>query len=412
MGGVDGSDVGNRIRLARRAQGLTQLELATLAERSESWVRGVEKGRLALDRHSVIDRLADVLKVDVAWLLGQPYTPQSPDQDAGHRAVPSMRTAIRRTSLILSGHPGLPATTRPIPLTQLRRRADTLIRLRQAADLAAVMAALPDLAEALNTALLSNTGADLDATHALVVETSHIARMVLNQLGHHDLAWSAVENAAIAAARLGDPLVLASSAWDRCGVLLHTGSLGETAAVAQTALGHLEGRISAAAPSPKELSMWGALHLRCAVAASRRHDGTTAWEHLAEAETAAARLGTDRNDFQTVFGPTNVQIHAVEIAVELEQPDTALQRARALRFPRSMSRERVVHHGIDIARAYGQVDQDAHAVRALTSAANLASHYVHNHPMARALVAQLRRRSQPSAIEAGLGTLQRAMNLA
>lgn len=98
--------VGYRVRQVRRARGLTQLELAALTDRSESWVRGVERGRLVLDRHSVIDRLADVLDIDVAWLLGQPYTPRSPEQDAGHRMVPALRSAVRRNSLILSGHPG------------------------------------------------------------------------------------------------------------------------------------------------------------------------------------------------------------------------------------------------------------------------------------------------------------------
>ena len=72
---------------------------------------------------------------------------------------------------------------------------------------------------------------------------------------------------------------------------------------------------------------------------------------LAGADDAARQIGGDQNHYWTSFGPTNVQIHGVEIAVELEQPDRALQRARTLRLPRSLSRERVVHHGIDVARA-------------------------------------------------------------
>jgi hypothetical protein len=232
---------------------------------------------------------------------------------------------------------------------------------------------------------------------------------VLNQLGHHDLAWSAVENAAQAATRLGDEMIQACSAWDRCGVLLHTGSLVETLSVAEAALNRLEPRLGN--PSAHDLSLWGALHLRCAIAASRRQDSVGAWQYLTVAERAAERLGTDRNDFQTVFGPANVQIHAVEIAVELGDPRTALQRARAIELRSLPSRERVVHHGIDIARAHGQAGQDAHSVRALISAARLSPHYVHNHPMARTLTTHLLRRSKPAAVEAGLGTLGRAMNL-
>jgi transcriptional regulator with XRE-family HTH domain len=406
---LENNSIGARMRQARRAKGLTQVEFALLVDRSESWVRGVERGRLVLDKRSAIDRISEVLNIDVIWLLGQPYAPTSPSSDGGHRFVPALRTALRRTGLILSGHPGIPAQATPQPIHHLAERVVQLTRRRQAADLPGVMAALPEVVEALNTLILDGSAKDTERAHQLLVEVSHVARMVLNQLGHHDLAWSAVENAALCAAHLGDELLQASSAWDRCGVLLHTGSLGETLAVASAALNRLENHL--ARPSPEDLSLWGALQLRCAIAASRRHDATTAWSHLAEAEVAARRLGEDRNDFQTVFGPSNVQIHAVEIAVELGQPGIALDRAAPLDLRRLDSRERIVHHGIDIARSHGQMRQDDKAVRALRSAANLSPHYVHNHPMARALVTQLRQRFHPLAVQAGLGSLMRAMDL-
>jgi transcriptional regulator with XRE-family HTH domain len=402
-----GQGMGDRVTQARHAKGLTQIQLAGLVEHSESWVRGLEKGRQVLVKQRVIDRLAEVLSVDVSWLLGQPYTPPSPDHDAGHGGIPALRNSIRRASLILSGHPGIPAATPSPVLTDLRRRVVTVCRLRQAADLPGVMAVLPSLLESINTALLDAD--DLDEAHRLLIESSHVARMICNQLGHHDLAWSAVENAATAAARLGDPLFQACSAWDRCGVLLHTGSVPEMISVAQAALGHLETRLSSD-PTPQELSLWGALHLRCAIASARRHDAVASWQYLAEAERVARLLG-DRNDFQTVFGVSNVEIHAVEIAVELDLPDTALRRAQPLDLSGLRSRERVVHHGISLARCYGQTQEDANAVRVLARAAEVSPAYVHNHPMARSVVALVQQRSRPSAVEAGLGSLQRAMAL-
>jgi transcriptional regulator with XRE-family HTH domain len=399
----DVTGIGDRVRRSRRAKGLTQMQLAELCGRSESWVRGVEHGRLTLDRHSVIDRIADVLNVDVAWLLGQPYTPTSPTGDAGHSAVPALRMAIRRTSLILSGHPGIAASTAYTSISDLERRVGTTTRLRQAADLAGVMDRLPGLMEALNTALITGTTDEQERALGLLIEVCHVARMVLNQLGHHDLAWTAVENAAFAASRLGDPLAQATSAWDRCGVLLHTGALGETISVAEAALGRLDPLLSA--PTPPVLSLWGALHLRCAVASARRQDAASASRYLHEAHVVADKIGADRNDFQTVFGPTNVQIHGVEIAVELGQPTVALRRARQLNVTSLVSRERIVHHGIDVAQAYGWVKQDARAVQTLRQAAALAPQYVYNHPMARALVAKMTSRAQPSAVDAGLGSL-------
>jgi hypothetical protein len=56
-----------------------------------------------------------------------------------------------------------------------------------------------------------------------------------------------------------------------------------------------------------------------AIVASRRGDAVTAWRAIGEAERAAQLIGADRNDFDTEFGPTNVQLHAVAVAVELAE---------------------------------------------------------------------------------------------
>lgn len=397
---------GARIRRARRSKKLSQAALAGLVDRSESWMRGVEAGRINLDKHSVIDRLSSVLEVEVAWLLGQPLE-AGPDLE--YAAVPALRTALRRTSLGLSGHPGLRSVAPQPLLTDLRAEVDRITRRRQAANLPAVMRQLPDLAESLNTAVLMVSGTERDVVDGLIVETSHVARTVLNQLGYHDLAWTAVENAATAAARLGDPLMRAWSAWDRCGVLLHTHQIADALTVAEAALTGLQELMKA--PTPQVLSLWGALHLRCAVACARRRDAASAWGHLAEAESAAARNGMDRNDFQTVFGPTNCDIHAAEIAVALHRPDIALRRHDRIDLDRLPSKERQTRHRIEIARAYSQLANDSAAVEQLIRAAAVAPQYVYKHPTVHDLVAELRRRAQPTAIDAGLGALERAIRL-
>lgn len=386
---------------------MTQATLGWLVERSEPWVRGVETGRIPLDRHSVIERLAKVLEVDVDWMLGRPF---EFGEETGHSAVPALRAALRRTGLVLSGHPGVRQIAPTMLLWDLRDEVDRVTRRRQAANLLEVMRQLPDLTEALNTSAMDARGTERDAVYGLIVETSNVARMVLDQLGYHDLAWIAVDNAATAADKLGDPLMQACSAWDRCGVLLHTGSLGEVHTIAEAAMTELADCMKV--PTPQALSLWGALNLRCAVASARRQDATTAWRYFAEAERTATRLGADRNDFQTVFGPTNCSIHAAEIAVELGRPDIALARHASIDLSALASIERHTRHRIDVGRAYGQLEHDAAAVDQLQRAVALAPQYVYNHPVARELVGALACRSQPSAVDAGLGTLERAMGLA
>ena len=61
---------GQRIARARRRRGLPQAVLAGLVGRSESWLSQVERGKRSVDSHSVLLRLAEVLRVDLEELTG------------------------------------------------------------------------------------------------------------------------------------------------------------------------------------------------------------------------------------------------------------------------------------------------------------------------------------------------------
>ncbi|MFB8004532.1 helix-turn-helix domain-containing protein [Nocardia sp. NPDC056000] len=405
-----GDSLGARVRRARLSRELSVADLGALGDWPESWVREVEADRLTPDRYSSIDRLADLLGTDIPWLLGQPYRSAEPARDAGYGAVPALRTALCRTDLMLSGHRRISAVAEPVPMDALRAGVFRVVRDRQAASLRAVMVELPRLVEDLNTGALDAADtAELDGIHRLIIETSQVARMALNKLGFHDLAWTAAGNAAAAAARLGDPLMLAVAAWDRCGVLLHSGALRQVRVVAEAALDDLRPGLSS--PDPQALSLFGALNLRCAVAAARGADAASAWEYLGEADRAATRLGVQRNDFQTVFGPGNVAIHAVEIAVELDQPDVALRRSADFDLTSVPSKERHSRHRIDVARAYAHIGDDASAVMTLRIAADDAPQYVYGHPLARGLVENLLRRARRSSFDAGLVGIKNEMGL-
>jgi hypothetical protein len=67
----------------------------------------------------------------------------------------------------------------------------------------------------------------------------------------------------------------------------------------------------------------------------------------------AERLGEDRNDFWTVFGPTNVGIHRASVAVELGDAGRAVEQARAIDPSQLPSLERRAHHLLDLVRALG-----------------------------------------------------------
>jgi hypothetical protein len=81
----------------------------------------------------------------------------------------------------------------------------------------------------------------------------------------------------------------------------------------------------------------------------RRPEAGRCW---AEAKEAAELIGVDRDDYRLCFGPTNVNIWSVGLAVEMLDGTEAIKRAEKFRLPRSAPRERVGHHWIDLARGY------------------------------------------------------------
>ncbi|SDZ46561.1 hypothetical protein SAMN05444365_1206 [Micromonospora pattaloongensis] len=160
---------------------------------------------------------------------------------------------------------------------------------------------------------------------------------------------------------------------------------------ASTAAAALKDRADAGEPAA--LSVWGALHLQLAIVAARQNDAERAYREIEVARRAAERLGEDRNDYNTEFGPTNVALHEVAVAVELGDAGLALRTAATV-DPSALSPERRGRYLIDIARAHGQRRNLAGAVEALTQAADVTPEQVAGHPLARGLVADLLRMDQ------------------
>ena len=89
--------IGERIAIYRRRRGLTQLVLAGLIGRSESWLSQVERGIRPIDRLSVLVDIAHVLKVNVTDLTGQPFS-LAPNGSFENDAVHAIRTRSHATT--------------------------------------------------------------------------------------------------------------------------------------------------------------------------------------------------------------------------------------------------------------------------------------------------------------------------
>jgi transcriptional regulator with XRE-family HTH domain len=372
---------GQRVAKARKRQGWTQAELAERVGRSTSWVAKIEGGHASLDRRSVLDQLAAVLKVEVVELTGQPYRPSTQAQDSGHAGIPALRLALQRTALPMLAT-GI--TRPPRPLAEVHADVVEVEGLRQDARFDVVADRLPGLLEDL--VVLSRAGGPQDQVASLTVRACHVARVMSNMTGHHDLAWMALERELAAATALGAPIEMAAAHWDLCGAWLHVGAVSEAGSAAVAALDALDAHVGRNDEIVEQ--MWGALHLRAAIAAARRWDAVEARSHLEEARRV---IPPERgaNAWQTQFnGPVHA-VHAVEVEVELGHPAQAAQLAVTVPADDIESEERLSHYWILRARAAQMNAQTDDALRSLLEAERAAGPHVLNRPMTHDLIGGL-----------------------
>ncbi|MGW7478635.1 helix-turn-helix domain-containing protein [Nonomuraea muscovyensis] len=375
---------GQRIARARHRKGWDQATLAEKIGRSVSWLSKVENGRMPLDRMSVVGQLAEVLGVEVAELTGQPYRHESADLDSGHAATPALRLALQQATM--PGGAALLSGRQPRTLDELEANVKLAEQLRQDAKFTALGDVLPGIINDL-TLITADSSADHDRAEALMLRACHMARVSSNLLGHHDLGWTAVQRELVAAERVGSPDLVAAASWDLCGVWLHEAQLDPAKNAALSALDQIEPHVGA---NDSIKAMWGALHLRAAVAYSRLWGQREAESHLEEARRVAEVLPRNGNVFQTQFNRVNTTIHAVEVSMELGRPRDVITRAEHVEIAEIASSERQAHYWTCTAAGYHMNRKDNEAVDALLRADRIAPQHVRNRPMVRNIVRDLR----------------------
>ncbi|MEU9891357.1 helix-turn-helix transcriptional regulator [Sphaerisporangium sp. NPDC051011] len=372
--------LGRRIAQERKRRGLSQPELARLIDRSVAWVSQVERGVRKVDRMSVLEKLAEALDVPLSELAAE-----APVVAAAAEEIPG--TAGLR--LVLSGAHSLRAMLHaaPVPPTeQIKSRVDHAWELTHASRYLELTDLLQGLVPALENAVRSAEEEQRAELFTLLAVTYQACSAALAKLAEPEAAWIAADRAIVAAERAGDPLLMAAGAYRLGFVFLkarHFDQVEETARTAAEALWFLaeEGK-------PEAMSLWGGLTLQRAVAASRLNEADTAYGHLARAREIAERLGEGRNDYNTEFGPANVALYEVTVAVELGDAGHALRVGAAVDTS-PLSRERRARLHVDLARAHAQRRQVDEAVAALLEAESIAPEQIRNHRIAHQLVSDL-----------------------
>jgi transcriptional regulator with XRE-family HTH domain len=383
---------GARVTEERKLAGLTQYQLATRASVSVSLIRAVEQGR-APASPAFVSAVARALGVGVAELLDQPFA----RANRGERQLHSVVPALRREMAAYLLPPGEEVPWRS--LDELAREVEEAARLRHQADLAGLGATLPGLLEELRAATHILSGSERERAFWLLGEAYCAAWQVVYKLGYLDLASLTEDRYEWAAARCGDELAVLRGDYGRAGELITSGEFAGARGYLERSRATIEDRLGHAdAPT---LSMWGNLHLKSALAAARAGDRDGADDHLAEARETAERIGADRDDYRMCFGPTNVAIWSVGLAVEAQDGTEAVKRAERFTPPPGAPRERVGHYWIDLARGWLLHGDRERALTALIKARHTAPQQTRYHPMVhetvRLLARQDRRRSSPVA---------------
>ncbi|GAA0972785.1 helix-turn-helix transcriptional regulator [Nocardiopsis tropica] len=383
---MDAATRGQIIRSHRRRRGYSQTVLAGLVGRSESWLSQVERGKLSVDSHDVLTRLADILRLPLSELTGDTeeatpvrYTPA----DAIERAM------MRYTSLeVIVAETG---REDPVDVARLRAEAHRTYAAYQATRYTEVGRRLPRLIRDVEAAARSR-GADRPAVCSARAMVYNTAAAVLRRVGAKDLAWQAADRAMAAAEWADETLLAAVGAYRLSYVFISRGNPDVAAELAMGAAHALERRMQPG--TPEELSVYGGLHLAAATAAAAEYDRAAVPRFLRQAQRAADRLGADLNLHGTAFGPTNVAIHTISTSVKVGDARAAVAAGEALdvaQLPAGLVGRRAQVH-LDVACAYTQTRQDAAAVNTLLEAEKIAAELVRHDPSTAAVLTELLRR--------------------
>jgi len=395
----ESTPLGERIAYYRRRRGLSQVKLAGLLGRSESWLSQVERGVRSIDRISVLTEVAGALNVPVTELTPDPLV-QEPAGE--HPTVRAVRLALSRQHAValLFQARQRPRGDRP-ELSELVAQAERAWQLTHAARYAELGELLPALIADCEEAVRRLSGEEQQAAFRVLAVVYQATAAAMSKLRDLETAWVAGDRSVTAAEHGADPLLAAAGSFRIAHALLSSGRIPEALRTALSAAAALEPQVPDG--SPELVALWGALNQVGAVIATRAGEEETARECMRKAEEAAERIGADRNDFETEFGPTNVALHAVAIAVDLGDAGEALRRAASVDATK-LSTERRARFLLDVARAYTQRRKAAETVRTLEEAEALTPEQIRSHPMVREMVRDLLRGERRS-VNPGLRAL-------
>jgi transcriptional regulator with XRE-family HTH domain len=388
---MDEATIGARLRILRRWRGMTQAELAGLADLSPSFMSMVETGQRPLDRRSHIAAIASALRVSETDLVGGPHLSSDRMQSDPHMTIPALREALQTNKL------NVPSVDRARPLAELAQVVNDQIEpMRANADYVRAGALLPGVLDELHwhTAQAGDEASRRLALETLIEACAAAAEMA-NVLRYTDLAHVAVLRAEEAAVLLDDPVQHGKADCLRLWAFPRERSWDRRLAAAESAAEALEPH----ARSPLGIQVLGMLTLHAALGAAVVQRPHVVGHWLGEASRLAGRVPDDiRGNWQS-FCQTNVRLWNVGIIVERgESGGTVLDMARTVDQSKITCRDRLAPFLADVGRGLAREPRmRGDAVRWLRRAEDAGPQLIRNSAPARETVAYLLNRARTDA---------------
>lgn len=383
MDAEEARTIGWRVRQIRKSRGKSQEVIAGRAGISTPYLSQLERGKRPLSRLSLIVALADALEIAPSELTKIP----TPAPGNGHTDSTTEKVRRALTAVDLGRPGGL-----VLPTSVLRDRVSKLQQARRQCRFADVATGLPDLIRDLHTSI--DAGQEVAELLPLaVILHVDVTRLWLRDAGApQDLRSHAAMRARTLAAEHGRDTTLAVAAFGAITTLL-AGGMVDLAQAELDSIRHPATTVHTA-------GLLGALtmaHSVLAAAGSPVHDVETPLAEAAELAERFGELGDEPLGFG--FGPTNVDIERMTLALETDEPDRAASIAAGVHPERHPHLTRQATYWVDYARALSQLPRRREeAVAALLTAEEIFPHRVYRNPIARDTIVELAQRSRKNSV--------------
>ncbi|MFI8872528.1 helix-turn-helix domain-containing protein [Streptomyces sp. NPDC055243] len=392
--------VGARIRYHREQAGRSQVAIAGLCGITERYLSLIENGKKS-PSPDLLGRVAAELGVTMAALLSDDPVPE---------AVPAI-TAAPSVARALMGCT-TPRSNQPVDPADLRARVEDAWRIWQTSKTRFTEAEplLPALiADIEHADRVYRTSTNQQARREVLrcaADLYGLLRSYCRRAGRLDLSLMVADRAMRAAEDADDPIRIAAAQWNLGHVLLSHNDAGAVEHAREVAVLAVEDLQHVPAGQEKA-AVTGALELVAVVAEARTRRW---WEARARLENRAlplAREAGEGNAQRTVFGPTNVRLHAVSIEMLAGEAAEGLHVADKIDVSRMPSRERQFTFGLEVTRLYDLRREDAAVLVHLLGLEELAPEDLARSPLAVELVESLLRRVRPTYRGQAVGLARR-----